>query len=399
MVNNEEKDQQTEVATENKTVTPEQVIEKINNNDFKLYFYCPPMNNPSGGINVIFRLVKTLQDKGFKSVVIYEPKEDKKASYNASQKAKKAVSVYEKFNPSWMGKDFENVKLQCLAKDSEVKFVDGTSTKAEILNVNPEDFLFIPEGFPNIMESVSQLPCKKIVLTQSWFYILNSMQIGQKWQHFGFSDAISVSDGITEYLNAIMPGLKIKKQTVSIDRTLFKKKDMTEKSPMIVYMGGRSYDSQLKVHNVIKTFYSFYPQYRWIRFHELRGLSKEDFAEQLSNAAFALYTDEIAGFGTLPLEAMACGTHVIGWTPLGGKEYMNEKNGFWTTNGDIFKLAELIGYAVDKYVTSQLDTEVVEQSYEQTLTNFTPEKEAETLINNINQYKNERISELQSIKK
>jgi len=44
--------------------------------------------------------------------------------------------------------------------------------------------------------------------------------------------------------------------------------------------------------------------------------------------SLVLYTDEIAGFGTLPLEAMASGTHVVGWTPLGGKEYINEKNGF-----------------------------------------------------------------------
>ena len=167
---------------------------------------------------------------------------------------------------------------------------------------------------------------------------------------------------------------------------------------MVAFMPGRSYDAQIKTINVIKTFYAFYPQFKWVRFHELKGLDKETFGEQLRSAAFVLYTDEIAGFGTLPLEAMACGTHVVGWAPLGGKEYMNDKNGFWVTNGDIFKLAEVMGLAMEKYLTNQLDAPEVREEYEKTLTNYTPEREREMIVNALNEYKNERIEELKNIK-
>jgi glycosyltransferase involved in cell wall biosynthesis len=153
----------------------------------------------------------------------------------------------------------------------------------------------------------------------------------------------------------------------------------------------------MKVQNLIRTFYEFYPHYKWIRFAPLQGLSKEDFAKQVQTAAFALYTDDIAGFGTLPLEAMACGTHVIGWTPFGSKEYINQDNGFWAVNGDIFQLAELIGMALDRYFNGTMDRPEVQEQYEKTLSNYTVENEIESILNIYKEYNDERIEELRKL--
>lgn len=374
------------------------VIEKIAEQKFKIYSYCPPMNVASGGISVLFKNAKILKDAGYNVVMVYEPRIDQKASYDASLKTKKRTDVFEVFNPSWLGSLAEGIELKCLG-EGDIKFNDGTTVKSHTLTLSPEDFFIVPEGFPNIMEKIAQMPCKKIVLAQSWFYILNSMNVGQKWQHFAIKDVISVSDGITEYLNAIMPGLSIKQYSQSIDRTLFKPVDSVDKNPVIAYMPGRTQDALIKTHNVIKTFYAFYPHLSWIRFDELKGLSKEDYAERLGAASICLYTDEIAGFGTMPLEAMAMGTHVVGWTPLGGKEYMKQSNGFWAQNGDVFQLAELLGMAVERWLTGKLDAEAVVSEYEATLERYTAEKEKESLINIINEYKNERISELSQLKR
>ncbi len=142
----------------------------------------------------------------------------------------------------------------------------------------------------------------------------------------------------------------------------------------------------------------FYPHLRWIRFVELADMTREEFADRLSSSAFALYTDDIAGFGTLPLEAMACGTHVVGWASFGGKEYMNESNGFWTNNGDIFQTAELLGVAVDKWLNGELDSPTVQEAYEETLSHYTLDGEKSQFLNVINEYKKERINELEGIK-
>lgn len=373
------------------------VVDKISTNNFKIYYYCPPMNVASGGVSVIFRQAKLLKDSGFDARIIYEPRVDNKASYEESQKQRKQVAIYEKFDTSWLGKEANGIELTILG-EGEIKFKDGTIHKAEQLVIGPEDFVIIPEGFPNVMEKFVQIACKKIVLAQSWYYILNSMQIGQKWQQFGITDVMSISNGITEYINAIMPGLKIKNLTQSIDREVFKKKPVTDKYPKIAFMPGRSQDSIIKTYNVIKTFYAFYPQFRWIRFDELKGLSKQEFSERLGSSALCLYTDEIAGFGTMPLEAMSTGTHVVGWTPLGGKEYMTADNGFWASNGDVFQLAELLGIAIEKMITGQMDSEEIHKQYEITLSKYTEEIEKNTLIKTFNEYKNERIQELQSLK-
>jgi glycosyltransferase involved in cell wall biosynthesis len=375
----------------------DKIIGRIEKNNFKVYIYCPPMSSPSGGMSVLFKHARILKESGLDVVLIYEPREDQKASYNESKKQNKRISIYEPFNPTWALDLTEGLNFQPLGEE-DVKFNDGKVVKCTPLTLNAEDFIVIPEGFPNIMEKTAQIPCKRIVFAQSWYYILNAMSVGQKWQHFGIKDVISVSDGITQYLNAVMPGLNIKQYSQSIDRKLFKPTSIADKSPIIAYSAGRSQDAVIKTYNVIKTFYSFFPQYRWVRFVELKNLSREEFAERLSEAAIVLYTDEIAGFGTLPLEAMATGAHVVGWTPLGGKEYMNSNNGFWANNGDIFQLAELLGFAVEKYLNGDLDIAEVKEEYDKTLSQYTEEKEKEQLLNIYNLYKNERIEELRNIK-
>jgi hypothetical protein len=373
-------------------------IKKLEENQFNIYFYAPSMNTPSGGVGVLLKTAKNLADAGFKVKVVYEPSIDQKASWEASNKEQKQVDIFSKFNPTWLDFNISNVELVPLG-DKEITFTDGTKTKCQHLNVSPEDFLIIPEGFPNVMQRTMQVSCKRIVLAQSWFYVLLAMNPGQKWQHFGVQDVISVSDAITEYLDSAMPGLRIKNLKQGINRKLFKQSSkMSDKFPMVAFTGSRGAENKMKTHSIIKNFYAFYPHLKWVRFVELANMDKEQFAERLSSCAFVLYTDDIAGFGTLPLEAMACGTHVVGWAPFGGKEYINGENGFWTANGDIFQTAEILGVAIDKWLSGEMDTPDIQASYEKTLEPYTEEKEKDGIINIINEYKKERINELEGIK-
>lgn len=396
-----EKESATAVAEEPKLSHNEIIdltVKKIQDNDFNIFFYTPSMNTPSGGIGVLLKTAKTLREAGHKVSIVYEPVLNQKASYEASVAQKKQVDIFDKFNPTWIDFSLEGVDIVPLG-DKKIVFTDGTEVQCKNLNVSPEDFLIIPEGFPNVMEKTVQVSCKRIVLAQSWFYVLLAMSPGQKWQHFGIQDVISVSDAITQYLNSTMPGLNIKNFKQSISRKTFKPSTkISSKFPMVGFTGSRGAENKLKTHSIIKNFYAFYPHLKWIRFLELSNMDKEQFADSLSSCAFLLYTDDIAGFGTLPLEAMACGTHVVGWTPFGGKEYINEQNGFWTPNGDIFATAELLGIAIDKWLAGEMDTKEIDESYERTLAPYTEENEKNGILDIINQYKNERINELEGIK-
>jgi glycosyltransferase involved in cell wall biosynthesis len=398
------------VAVDDKKMSHNEIVDlsinKLQTNEFRVYFYCPPVNFASGGMGTLLRLAKNLKEDGFSVKLVYQPRLDQRASYEdsmrESQKQKKQIqiSVFEKFEPTWMDFDLEGIEIIPLG-EGEIIFNDQNRTKvqAQPLAVSPEDLLIIPEGFPDVMQQTMQTACKRVVLAQSWFYVLNAMQPGQTWQHFGIQDVISVSDAITEYLGSVMPGLRVKNIKQGINRELFKVPEkMSSKTPVVVYSANRGQENKLKTINLIKTFYMFYPHLRWVRFVELANMSREEFAERLSSSAFALYTDDIAGFGTLPLEAMACGTHVVGWASFGGKEYMDENNGFWTNNGDIFQTAEVLGVAIDKWLNGELDNPTVQEAYEETLSHYTVEGERSQFLNIINEYKKERINELEGIK-
>jgi glycosyltransferase involved in cell wall biosynthesis len=396
MENNSEVKEQVKQPTQNEVI--DGAISNLRENKFKTYFYCPPMNGPSGGVGVLLRAAKNLNDNGHNIALVYEPRQDQRASYEASNKAKTQIDIFDRFNPSWVDFDISGVEILPLG-DKEITFSDGTTQQCVPLSVNPEDFLIIPEGFPDVMKKTMQVSCKRVIFAQSWFYVLNAMQPGEKWQHFGIQDVISVSDAITEYLSSVMPGLKVKSLKQGINRDVFKvPAKKSDKMPMVAFSASRGPENKLKTYNIIKTFYAFYPHLKWVRFQELEGMDREQFAERLASCAFYLYTDDIAGFGTAPLEAMACGTHTIGWASFGGKEYMNNENGFWCNNGDIFQTAEILGIAIDKWLNGDMDIDQVQEEYEKTLDKYTVEKEQETIINLLNEYKDERIKELESLK-
>ena len=52
------------------------------------------MNSPSGGIGVLLKAAKNLSDDGFDVALVYEPRQDQKASYEASAKAKKQLNWF-----------------------------------------------------------------------------------------------------------------------------------------------------------------------------------------------------------------------------------------------------------------------------------------------------------------
>ena len=385
------------------------VVSKLEKNEFNIYFYAPALNSASGGVGVLFKQAIILKKAGYNVKVIFEPKVNDRASHEASMKIQKRVFVYDKFDPSWLDFDISGLEIlpQVGADEAgniikSISFIDSSGAikeeKVKTIELNTEDIVVIPEGFPNIMQQLANSPCKKVVLAQSWIYILNSLQPGQTWQSYGISDVISVSDAITEYINSVMPGLNIKQYAQSINREIFNVPEkISDKSPVIAFSCSRGPENRMKTYNVIRNFQQWHPKNKFVRFVELNGLSREEYAEMLKSSSIVLCTDEIAGFGTAPLEAMACGSHVVGWAPYGGKEYISENNGFWANNGDIFNLAEYLGLAVDKLLNGELENPDIQKSYEETLSNYTQEKETETVTNIFKQYVEERINEIKGI--
>lgn len=313
----------------------------------KIYYYTPALNSPSGGMGVLFKQAKILADNGYDVSLIYEPNQ-----------------YCPELNPTWM--------------DFDISYIPKIKING-ILNfrINKDDMLIIPEGFGNIIEQTKNVQYKRVILAQSWIYILNSMVNPKSWKEFNITNVVTPSENLKSYLDEIMPGLNIQTYNYSINTSYFNKN--SQKQPRICY-SARGQESEMKVHAVINMFKALTPKFRHIPFLHLKGYDKQTFANLLSESTFTLYTDEIACVATLPLESMAANTHVIGWD-MGVKDYaIDNQNMFMVTNGDCLGLAKKLKEVVEKYFNDELEEEKLFSNYEKTLNLYTEEQEKKRIL-------------------
>jgi len=286
------------------------IDEKLN----KIYFFVQDTRgNAKASIRYIYEMALTLKNNGHNVVMLYEKKE---------------------YTPvtSWLSGPYDEIQHQTL---------EGTN-----LAVAPEDVLVIPEILGFIMEQVKNLPCGKIVLSQAYDHILETLAPGATWQQYGFYKCITTSEAQKEYINRIMKNTSIDVVEPVISDS-FKKQAYPPK-PMIGVLAREQREGL----NVIKQFYIKYPQYRFFTFKDLRGLSQDDFANALQECFLGVWIDPTSSFGTFPLECMKTGIPVVGKTPYMVSDWITEKNGVWVENP--LQLVDVIADVVQTWLEDNI---------------------------------------------
>ena len=113
--------------------------------------------------------------------------------------------------------------------------------------------------------------------------------------------------------------------------------------------------------NIIKNFYIKFPQYRWITFRDMRGLTEKQFADALQDCFLSVWVDETSSFGTFPLESMKSNVPVLGLVPNLVPSWMNEDNGLWINNKN-----QIVDFVAD-FLQNWLEDNVNEKIYESML--------------------------------
>ncbi|MFW9875186.1 MAG: hypothetical protein ACFFG0_18935 [Candidatus Thorarchaeota archaeon] len=343
----------------------EKAIHSLEEGEYHIYFFCPDFEKPSGGVGLLYDQVKILNDLGFNAIVLHDK---------------------EGFIPEWLEDRKENIPIKYLSTGD--------------LNLKVEDFIFVPEGMPNIVENLRKqnVSSKIIFFCQNWYYVLNALSPGMTWINLGVKDCLSVSRSQSEYLRMIMPYLRIKEVVGSINFDRFYVTKQEFKKPVIGFLPSR--DGGLKSTNVIKTFYAMFPQFRWIQFRQLSGLGNDEFAEAMRECAFYCHFDEASSWGTAPIEAFRSGCLVGGWDGVGGIEYMrpvrddNEIGNMWLVpNGDILKLTFALGGMIEAWIADEVP-EFVWKNMEIASSNYTAEAERDSVQRAHNEYRDERVKEL-----
>jgi hypothetical protein len=298
----------------------EKSIEILKSKKPRIYLFVQDTKgNPKANIRYIYQLGMTLMNNGYNPVILHE-----KPEY---------IGVGE-----WLGEEYMQLPHSAI--------------EGQNLEISPEDFLVIPEIFGFIMEQVKDLPCAKIVLCQAYDHMMETLQPGFGWATYGFLKCITTSDFQKDYISSVMRGVSIDVLPVYINDK-FSKTKTTQKPIVAVHSR-----DQRKTLNFIKTFYLKFPQYRWITFRDMRGLSEKEFADNLQESFLSVWIDETSGYGTYPLESMKCGVPVIGKIPSLFPHWMTEDNGLWLSEET--KLPDFTADFIQNWLEDNIKPELYE---------------------------------------
>ena len=289
----------------------------------RIYFFVQDTKgNAKASVRLIYQMAHSLKTKGYNSIILHE-----KPDYFG-------VS-------SWLDEKFMN--------DLEHMAVEGTN-----LEVAPEDFIVIPEIYGFLMDQISKLPCGKVVLCQAYDHIFETLQPGETWPSLGFFKCITTSEKQKDYIESVMRNVSIDVINPVISE-VFVKNEFPPKTIISVHSR-----EQRDTVNLIKAFYIKFPQYRWITFRDMRGLTEEEFANGMKDSFLSVWIDDRSSFGTFPLESMKMNIPVIGLAPNLVPEWMTEDNGIWLNNVNtvIEVVADFVQNWLEDNVNSELYTEI-----------------------------------------
>jgi hypothetical protein len=273
--------------------------------------------NAKASVRYIYQMAMALRKDGYNSIILHEKPE----YYGVSE---------------WLGEEYMTL---------EHRAIEGTS-----LEVSPDDLIIIPEIYGFIMDQITKLPCGKIVLSQAFDHLFETLQPGQTWAQLGFYKCITTTNKQKELIESVMRNVSVDVVEPAIS-DVFVKNEFPPKT--IVNIHTRDHRDTT---NLIKTFYAKFPQYRWITFRDLRGLSESEFAEAMKDSFISIWIDQSSSFGTFPLESIKMGIPVLGLVPDNIPTWMNEDNGLWVNNKTI--IVDVLSDFIQNWLEDNLNPEL-----------------------------------------
>ena len=284
-----------------------------------------------GSVALIYDIVRELRDIGYNASIMHE-KED---FHDVT---------------TWLGDTYADIP--------------HVSIEAKQVEVVISDLVIIPEVFGHVLEQTKEMPCEKLVFSQAYDYVLETLPPGMTWPNYGVYNALTTSPAQIEFLKSLMANVTCMEITPKISSE-FKKLEAPQ--PPLISIHTREPRDTMKI---IKSFYIKYPQFKWVTFRDLRNLKRDKFAEDLSESFISVWIDDISGFGTFPLESMKCGVPVIGKVPNLKPDWMTEDNGIWSY--EFNQIVDILGSFVQKWLEDELPEELY-KAMEETVEKYSEE--------------------------
>lgn len=294
----------------------------------------PPLPRMSGGIAVLYQLAARLRELGREVALA--------GTDDAPGLAGRAASGF------------------AVASWDDIMGKNGTPFLRE------GDLFLISEGWPNMMAPALAAKARVLVYAQSWIYINTALPEGAAWNRLPVS-FLAVSHPVARFLEDMghgtprgiirpmidparfrpgyPPGYPAGGKTVRIGWMSRKNKALAEQIMRIT--GGMDMGGKTRV--------------EWV---EIRNMTPGEVAETLASCHIFLSTGFPEGCPLPPLEAMASGCLVVGFTGYGGWDYMRQAapglyaprialrpvpwggNGLFAPDGDVLEASFLLHAAI-----------------------------------------------------
>ena len=364
----------------------DKAIEDLNKHNFTLYFFVADCRNvPNSSMEYIYEMAKTLQDEGYKVMMLYQlDNEYTDDELDELKRKEKYIDGNRTFVGvrDWMGDEYGNLPHLNISRGN--------------WSVSPSDYLFIPEAFSSLMYQTYKLnaPCRRYVILQNYNYVTDFIPFGVEWKNYGITDVIATTDKLAETIKDVFPYVRTRVINPFINKCY--RKPLTPHKLRVNVISKK----QSEVNKLIKTFYWKYPVYKFISFFDVRDISREEYCSALKEGAIKVWIDEDTEFGHSPLQAMRCGDIVIGKIPDTIPEWMQDEegiinNGFWVYNKE--SLPDVLAKVIASWMQDEIPSELID-SAEMTNKKYTQEEWNKNIKDFIEDAVNERINEFKVIK-
>ena len=281
------------------------------------YFFMPPVNKPTGGVAVLWRMAAFLARAGHKTALVFKER------------------------GGWRPQ---------LPDVPEVDFA--------ALDLGPQDVWVTPEGWVNALAPGLNARARCLVYVQNWAYLFTGLPAGVDWRFLPVR-LLAVSDPVAWFVAQSL-GLTAPVLRPGIDLEVFAPPAAKPESLTVAYMPRKNKALAAQIMAIVTARGRFA-----VTWKSISGLDQAGVAQALRDSHAFLATGFPEGCPLPPLEAMACGAIPAGFAGLGGWDYMRqarpgghvpecplrpvawEGNGFYVPDNDVMGAALALEKALE----------------------------------------------------
>lgn len=266
----------------------------------RIVYLAFPTGAVSGGQKMILRHVETLRDLGFEAVV---------------WQGEGAVM------PGWL--------------DHRAPVETGTPFR-------PDDVLVVPCDAPNALRDTAAIGRGVIVFCQNQFTLASlGLEAMDAYPPARFPPFMAVGPTAARSVQRIYPEAQVELVPCFVDERRFAP---GAKQQAVAYAPRKRPLEARAIRNLFRRLHPAHAPIPWIG---LEGAHERQVAEIFASSTLFLSLSRMEAVGMTPLEAMASGCVVAGFTGIGGRDFATDENGFWAAEDDCEAAADALARAAD----------------------------------------------------